>query len=247
MTKQTESMMATPPKIVDGLAEFKAMGNMTLWLKPISILDIARARSGTEEKFRDAGEIVDPPKIKIPVVGEKDGGIEQTVTGEIVAELQRQIDTGTLSEALKDSADDVIREFEAYNETMSRLFIETNANTTRVFLRSITNIPEMQDLTDPETGALINRPVWIVERERMGIVDVPEVEEDGDAFERARYWLLNEALVLPSEFIRLQGIITFISSEGAMKWEDVGAAADMFRDSIRGIVEESGGEDSEGD
>ena len=209
----------------NGIAIFHCLSGYELKYVPISLLDIARVREGTERKYREAGEMVDPPKLKIPVAGGNGASIDQIVNGEIVQELKRQFEDGSIDPTIKDAAEKSIQEFEIYNETLGRLFVETNDNTTRVYMRAIINFPPMDD-----------QAAWIKERVKMGIMDIPAIGKDGDLFERQRYWLLNDALRLPTELLKLQGAITFVSSEGAMNWEDVGAAASLFRDSIRNIV-----------
>lgn len=227
-------------KFVDGLAEFPTLSGYTFKLRPINLMDISRARGGTEILFREKGEKLDPPKIMIPVAGDDDQGVEQTVTGEIYEELKRQKESGEIDESLADNIDTIISEFEKYQDAISRLLIETNNNTMRVLLSAITNLP-------PMVGENGQKPDWIKQREKMGILDVPEIGPDGDTFERERYFIIEIALVTKTSFLELQGAIMFISSEGAMKWEDVSAAADMFRDSIREIVAESIPEDTAGD
>jgi len=217
---------------------FKTVSGQQLTLHAIAMLDLGMVSTGLTNKAIAQGKMIDPPVIKVPIAG---GSHQETiVTEKMVSTFKKQIENKSFrSSAARKVAVKAVADWEQYLADNQALAIEINAETTKVILRGVTDpLP-----TDHE---------WLLERLSLGMDDAPGFEDwyhrypqdeqltyqnvdsiiqnmtPTQRFDLWFFWLSTIVLVLPSELVRLQVEIMYISAEGSVSREKIAASGSTF-------------------
>jgi len=221
---------------------FKTVSGITLTLRAITMLDIGRVSNAIRSKHVRQGKAIDPPVIKMPLAG---GGVQESmVTSKMVVTFKKQLaDKSFTSKTIRAEVQRVVEQWEQHLTDTDEMNGEINRETTKVLLRGVTD-----DLpADHE---------WLLERLYIGIEDIPGFEtwfedhpDEADLnlkqvtkrvgsltrtqrFDLWFYWLATVVCVLPSELVRLQTEVMYISGEGSVSREVIAASGEMFLGAI---------------